>query len=147
MADDSPLGELVPLEPEELLTRGAVGAPGRLRIEVGLSEPRFARPAGRRTSVEEMALRRALGGVTYPADRDRLLAEAGRWLVGHDGLQSRLRGLPELTYGGELEVLRRLSQPTSDESEQEVELRVDQPAELERPSTLPGKVEGSSESR
>jgi hypothetical protein len=147
MADDSPLGELVPVEPEELLTRGAVGAPGRLRIEVGLSEPRFARPAGWRTSRDEMALRRALGGVSYPADRERLLAEAGRWLVGKDGLRALLLGLPELTYGGELEVLRRLSQLTSEESEQEVELSADQPAELDPPSTLPGKVEGSSESR
>ncbi|MGA7173920.1 MAG: hypothetical protein WB020_10145, partial [Candidatus Dormiibacterota bacterium] len=104
MADDSPLGELVPVEPEELLNRGAVGAPGRLRIEVGLSEPRFARPAGWRTSRDEMALRRALGGVSYPADRERLLAEAGRWLVGKEHLQTILLRLPELTYGGELEV-------------------------------------------
>jgi hypothetical protein len=65
VADPPPLGGLVPAEPEELLTRGALGAPGRLRIEVGLSEPRFARPEGRRTSKEEMALLRALGGVSY----------------------------------------------------------------------------------
>jgi hypothetical protein len=115
VADPPPLGGLVPAEPEELLTRGALGAPGRLRIEVGLSEPRFARPEGRRTSKEEMALLRALGGVSYPADRERLLAEAGRWLGGHEAIRQRLSDLPDLVYGGELEVLRRLQEPVSEE--------------------------------
>src|SRR5487761_1485232 len=134
MAEDPLLGGLVPVEPEELLTRGALGAPGRLRIEVGLSEPRFAPPEGRRTPREELALRRALGGVSYPAPRERLLIEAGRWLAGHEDLRERLRGLPELTYGSELEVLGQL----------QTQLRVvgaasepegDQPADADPPSS------------
>ncbi|MGH7642130.1 MAG: hypothetical protein ACRENX_03800 [Candidatus Dormibacteria bacterium] len=113
MADDAILGELVPIGTEELLNRGAVGAPGRLRIEVGLSEPRFARPQGQRTSRKDLALQRALGGVSYPADRAQVLAGADCWLSGHEDIRERLRGLPELTYGGEMEVLRRLGESTT----------------------------------
>jgi hypothetical protein len=147
MAEDSNLGELVPVEPEELLTRGALGAPGRLRIEVGLSEPRFARPEGRRTSREELALLRALGGVSYPADRERLISEAGRWLGGHDGLRERLRGLPELIYGGELEVLRRLREPPTVHLESTPGDATDQSVEGGPPSTGAGNDDGSSASR
>jgi len=110
VAEDRVLAGLVPSEPEELLIRGALGTPGRLRIEVGLSEPRFAPRAGRRTPKAELALRRALGGVSYPADRDRVIAEAGRWLSQDQQARDRLAGLPELVYGGELEVLRRLDE-------------------------------------
>ncbi|MGC2192656.1 MAG: hypothetical protein WA751_10015 [Candidatus Dormiibacterota bacterium] len=147
MADDSLLGELGPVQPEELITRGALGAPGRLRIEIGLSEPRFASPEGQRTSSEELALLRALGGVSYPADRDQVVSQAGRWLGGHRGLQERLEGLPELTYGGELEVLGRLNQPLAEEQERLPEASSDQPPELEPPSTGAGNEEGSVASR
>jgi hypothetical protein len=126
-----------------MLVRAALGNPGRPQIEVGISEPRFAEPRGRPTDPEELALRRALGGVAYPAGRERLVAEAGRWLASHPGLRDRLRDLPELTYGGELEVLRRLS-----DSEAEIPERG--PAGRED-GTLPsagiGNQEGSSASR
>lgn len=143
MADQPELGELVPVAPEELLIRAALGVPGRPRIEVGLTEPRFAPRQGRRTPKDELALRRALGGVSYPADRERLIAEAERWLGGYPRLQERLQALPELTYGGELEVLRKLAelnlgQPTPSE---------DQPSESEPPSAGLGNQEGSSASR
>jgi hypothetical protein len=147
MAEDSTLGELVPVEPEELLTRGALGAPGRLRIEVGLSEPRFARPEGRRTSREELALLRALGGVSYPADRERLISEAGRWLAGHDEIRERLRGLPELIYGGELEVLRRLREPPTEHLESTLGDASDQLVEGGPPSSGTGNDDGSSARR
>jgi len=144
MAEDPLLGGLVPVEPEELLTRGALGAPGRLRIEVGLAEPRFASPEGRRTPREELALRRALGGVSYPAPRERLLIEAGRWLAGHEDLRERLRDLPELTYGSELEVLGQLqAQVPRAASEPEG----DHPSDADPPSSRAGKDEGSSASR
>ena len=143
MADVPPLGELAPVEPEELLTRGALGVPGRLRIEVGLAEPRFAPPQGQRTSQDELALLRALGGVSYPADRERLIAEAGRWLTGHDDLRQRLSGLPELIYGGELEVLRRLDQL----AEEDVAEVADQGADVGSISAGEGNDEGSSANR
>lgn len=143
LADEPDLGELVPVAPEELLTRAALGVPGRLRIEVGLTEPRFAPRQGQRTPKEQLALKRALGGVSYPADRERLIAEAERWLGSYPRLQERLQGLPELTYGGELEVLRKLAElnsapPTSID---------DQASEPDVPSAGPGNQEGSSESR
>ncbi|MGC1184853.1 MAG: hypothetical protein WBA31_06845 [Candidatus Dormiibacterota bacterium] len=143
MADVPTLGELLPVEPEELLTRGALGVPGRLRIEVGLDEPRFAPPQGQPTSKGELALRRALGGVSYPADRERLLAEAGRWLDGHDELRLRLSGLPELIYGGELEVLRRLDEL----AEVDVTEVADQGADEGPISAGEGNEEGSSANR
>jgi hypothetical protein len=143
LAEEPDLGELVPVAPEELLTRAALGVPGRPRIEVGLTEPRFAPRQGRRTPKEQLALQRALGGVSYPADRERVLAESGRWLGGYPRLQERLRSLPELTYGGELEVLRKLAelnlpQPPSSDA---------QASEPEPPSAGLGNQEGSSESR
>jgi hypothetical protein len=143
LADQPELGELVPVAPEELLNRAALGVPGRPRIEVGLTEPRFAPRQGQRTPKDQLALQRALGGVSYPTDRERLIAEAGRWLGGYPRLQERLQGLPELTYGGELEVLRKLAElnleqpPPSD----------DQPSETEPPSAGLGNQEGSSASR
>lgn len=143
MAEPSDLGELVPVAPEELLTRGALGEPGRLRIEVGLTEPRFAPRQGRRTPKEQLALQRALGGVSYPADRERLISEAGRWLGGYPRILERLSGLPELTYGGELEVLRKLAELSSAPP---ISYR-DQPSEPDPPSAGPGNQEGSSESR
>jgi hypothetical protein len=143
LPDDPDLGELVPVAPEELLTRAALGMPGRPRIEVGLTEARFAPRQGQRTPKEQLALLRALGGVAYPADRERLIAEAERWLAGYPRLRERLRGLPELTYGGELEVLRKLAAldsvpPTSSD---------DQTSESDPPSAGAGNHEGSSESR
>jgi hypothetical protein len=143
VADESELGELVPVAPEELLTRAALGVPGRLRIEVGLTEPRFAPRQGRRTPKDQLALQRALGGVSYPAERERLIAEAGRWLGAYPRILERLQTLPELTYGGELEVLRKLAEldlagPTPSE---------DQPSESEPPSAGLGNQEGSSESK
>jgi len=143
LTDAPELGELVPVAPEELLTRAALGVPGRPRIEVGLTEPRFAPRQGKRTPKEQLALQRALGGVSYPADRERLMAEAGRWLGGFPRIQERLRGLPELTYGGELEVLRKLAEldfvppmPSDDQASQP-----------DAPSAGRGNQEGSSESR
>jgi hypothetical protein len=143
MTDVPELGDLVPVQPEELLTRGALGAPGRLRIEVGLTEPRFARPEGRPTSKDELALLRALGGVSYPADRERLLAEAGRWLNGHEELRLRLAELPELIYGGELEVLRRLAEPRPEVAV----MGADQAPDADVPSAGSGNEAGSSASR
>ena len=146
MADDPILGDLVPVAPEELLLRGALGFPGRLRIEVGLSEPRFVRPQGRRTAREVLALQRALGGVSYPADRERVISEAGRWLGGHDGLRERLLGLPELTYGGEMEVLRKLSEPTAEALDPPLEAISDQSEAAAPPSAGSGNQDGSSAS-
>jgi hypothetical protein len=143
MTDVPELGDLVPVQPEELLARGALGAPGRLRIEVGLAEPRFARPEGRPTSKDELALLRALGGVSYPADRERLVAEAGRWLNGHEELRLRLAELPELIYGGELEVLRRLAEPRPEDAV----IGADQAPDADVPSAGAANEAGSSASR
>lgn len=143
MADEPLLGDLVPIAPEELLTRAALGAPGRLRIEVGLEGPRFAPAQGQRTPRDELAMRRALGGVSYPADRGRVISEAGRWLAGYQQLRDRLAALPELTYGSELEVLRRLSQPVSELAEDDP----DREADPAPPSAAGGNQEGSSASR
>jgi hypothetical protein len=143
LPDTPDLGELVPVAPEELLARAALGMPGRLRIEVGLTEPRFAPRQGHRTPKEQLALQRALGGVSYPADRERLVAEAERWLGNYPRLQERLRGLPELTYGGELEVLRKLAELRSPPPMSSA----DQASEPAPPSAGPGNQEGSSESR
>lgn len=90
------------------MARAALGAPGRLTIEVGLSGPRHTRPQGRRTEQREIALRRALGGVSYPADRSQLLAQAGAWLRQRAELVAVLEGLPEEVFGTEQEVLARL---------------------------------------
>ncbi|HEY6538942.1 MAG TPA: hypothetical protein VI138_07905 [Candidatus Dormibacteraeota bacterium] len=142
MADAPKLGDLVPVEPEELLTRGALGAPGRLRIEVGLTEPRFGRPEGRRTAGEDLDLRRALGGVAYPATRERVIAEAGRWLRGKEAIQERLQTLPELVYGGEMEVMHRLEAPLDPGN--------GDPGQADEPgisSAGPGNDGGSSASR
>ncbi|HVB54489.1 MAG TPA: hypothetical protein VNF24_09915 [Candidatus Acidoferrales bacterium] len=147
MADDSILGELVPVDPQELLTRGAVGAPGRLRIEVGLAEPRFARPEGQRTPRKELALQRALGGVSYPADRKQVIAGAGRWLGGHEELRERLAGLPDLIYGGELEVLRRLEEPPTEHPEPTPGISAAQSFEAVPDSAGLGKEEGSAANR
>ncbi|MGH7704948.1 MAG: DUF2795 domain-containing protein [Candidatus Dormibacteria bacterium] len=111
MADESLLKDLVPTSPEELLARAALGTPGRLGIEVGLSEPRFAPPRGQRTPKRELALRRALGGVSYPAGREQVLSQAGAWLTRQPDLLERLATLPEITYGGEQEVLQHLGLP------------------------------------
>ena len=143
VADEPELGELVPVAPEELLTRAALGVPGRSRIEVGLTEPRFAPRQGRRTPKDQLALQRALGGVSYPAERERLIAEAGRWLGAYPRILERLQALPDLIYGGELEVLRKLAEldlpgPTPND---------DQPSAAEPPSAGLGNHEGSSESR
>ena len=133
----------VPMSPEEMLLRAALGTPGRPRIEVGILAPRFEGPWGSPTGPEELALRRALGGVSYPARRDRLVAEAGSWLVKYRSLRERLSGLPDLTYGGEMEVLGRLS-------DAEAELRERRLAGGEDgalPSAGMGNQEGSSASR
>ena len=143
LADEPILGDLVPVEPEELLARGALGAPGRLRIEVGLSEPRFARPLGHRTAHDKLAMQRALGGVSYPASREQVISQAGRWLSGQESLREQLLRLPELTYGGELEVLRRLAEPGPAVPDADS----DQPAEASSPSAGLGNQEGSSASR
>jgi hypothetical protein len=143
LADEPDLGELVPVAPEELLMRAALGVPGRPRIEVGLNEPRFAARRGQRTPEDQLALQRALGGVSYPTDRERLITEASRWLAGHPSIPERLRGLPELTYGGELEVLRKLAELESAPSMPSD----DQASEPDPPSAALGNQEGSSESR
>jgi len=137
--DESELGPLLPVSPEELIIRAALGTPGRPRIEVGLAEPRFARAQGHRTPSDQLALRRALGGVSYPANRERVVAEAGPWLTGQEQLQQQLQGLPDLVYGGELEVLRRLRTPAADSR--------DGTTEPTPPSTGAGNEEGSSANR
>lgn len=147
MAEEPILKEVVPVEPEELLTRGALGSPGRLRIEVGLNEPRFAPPQGRRTPPEQLALSRALGGVSYPADRERVIAEAGKWLSSYPQLKQRLEWLPGIVYGGELEVLRRLAQLDSEVSRQLSDPEPDQTSEESPPSAGSGNQEGSLANR
>lgn len=143
VADESELGDLVPVAPEELLSRAALGVPGGPRIEVGLTEPRFAPRQGRRTPKDQLALQRALGGVSYPAERERLIAEAGRWLGAYPRILQRLQALPELIYGGELEVLRKLAELVIVEQTPSD----DQTSGSEPPSAGLGNKEGSSESR
>ncbi|MGH7611969.1 MAG: hypothetical protein ACREN4_08115 [Candidatus Dormibacteria bacterium] len=93
---------------EERVRRAALGEPGRLRIEVGMDEPRFGASRGRPEPESERLLRRALGGVEYPANREELLAAAGAWLTREPGLLERLATLPEGVYGSELEALAEL---------------------------------------
>lgn len=143
MADEPLLDDLVPVAPEELLSRAALGAPGRLRIEVGLEGPRFAPALGQRTPREELATRRALGGVSYPAGRERIITEAGRWLAGQERVRVRLSRLPEGTYGSELEVLRTLNRAESEPPDPSP----NQSSATVPPSAGEGNQEGSSASR
>jgi len=119
---DVDLSDLLPKVPlEELMMRAALGMPGRPPIEVGLTRDRFAEPRGRHLGNRQLALRRALGGVSYPAEPTELVGQAQRWLQSFPDLVEQLRSLPERVYGGELEVLRELelgttqagSEPTS----------------------------------
>lgn len=88
--------------------RSALGLPGQPPVEVGLRQPRFGEATGRPWSNRQMALRRALGGVLYPATRDELLAQTERWLRSHPGVWQDLHRLPQGTYGGEMDALRAL---------------------------------------
>jgi hypothetical protein len=103
------LSDLLPKVPfEELIMRAALGLPGQPPVEVGLRQPRFGEATGRPWSNRQMALRRALGGVLYPASRAELLAQAERWLRSHPAVWEELQRLPEQTYGGEMDALRAL---------------------------------------
>ncbi len=102
-----------PADTEERLARGADGRPGRLRIEVGLREPRFAEPRGHANPGPEFALRRALGAVAYPAPKASLVALARPYLGDNPELERRLEELPERVFGGEMEVLELLQQGRS----------------------------------
>jgi hypothetical protein len=103
------LSDLLPKVPlEELIMRAALGLPGRPPIEVGLSRARYAEPRGRPLGNRQLALQRALGGVSYPVDPQELVEQAQRWLQSFPELVEQLRTLPERIYGGELEVLREL---------------------------------------
>ncbi len=107
--DDVDLSDLLPKVPfEELIMRSALGLPGQPPVEVGLRQPRFGEATGRPWSNRQMALRRALGGVLYPATRDELLAQTERWLRSHPGVWQDLHRLPQGTYGGEMDALRAL---------------------------------------
>jgi hypothetical protein len=106
---DVDLSDLLPKVPlEELMRRAALGMPGRPPIEVGLTRDRFAEPRGRHLGNRQLALRRALGGVSYPVEPPGLVGQAQRWLQSFPDLVEKLRSLPERVYGGELEVLREL---------------------------------------
>jgi hypothetical protein len=103
------LSDLLPKVPlEELVMRAALGLPGRPPIEVGLGRDRFAEPRGRPMGNRQLALQRALGGVSFPVEPPELVQQAQRWLQSFPDLVDQLRALPERSYGGELEVLREL---------------------------------------
>lgn len=112
---DPDLSDLLPKVPfEELIMRAALGLPGQPPVEVGLRQPRFGEATGRPWSNRQMALRRALGGVIYPADRDQLLAQTERWLRDHPAVRHDLERLPERVYGGEMDVLSTLEAELAD---------------------------------
>ncbi|MGH7608591.1 MAG: hypothetical protein ACREOD_01415 [Candidatus Dormibacteria bacterium] len=111
MADAEPAADAL----AEKVRRAALGEPGQLEIEVGLEQPRFSVSRGRAEQPEAWALRRALGGVSYPASREQVSGQAGAWLRGQPGLRQRLELLPELTYGSELEVLGALADLEAEE--------------------------------
>jgi len=103
------LSDLLPKVPlEELVMRAALGLPGRPPIEVGLDRDRYAEPTGRPMGNRQLALQRALGGVSYPVEPAELAQQARRWLQSFPDLVEQLCALPERVYGGELEVLREL---------------------------------------
>ena len=106
---DVDLSDLLPKLPlEELLLREALGAPGQPPVEVGLPGARFANPRGIPVGSRRLALRRALGGVAYPASRDQVLESARRWLASSPQLAAELEALPPGDYGGELDVICEL---------------------------------------
>lgn len=104
------LSDLLPSVPlEELLRREALGAPGQPAVEVGLSRERFAEPRGRALPAGRLALLRALGAVLYPATRDRIVAEVEMRLGRGSAVAQEIAILPDGEYGGEYEVLQRLT--------------------------------------
>ncbi len=106
---DVDLSDLLPKVPfEELIRRSALGLPGQPPVEVGLRQPRFGEATGRPWSNRQMALRRALGGVLYPASKGELLEQTRRWLRTYPALWEELGRLPEQVYGGEMDALRAL---------------------------------------
>lgn len=103
------LSDLLPKAPlEELIMRSALGLPNQPPIEVGLHSPRYGQPRGTAMSNRQLALVRALGGVSYPADREDLVTQAERWLGSFPDLMEALGKIPDTVYGGELEVMREL---------------------------------------
>jgi hypothetical protein len=110
---EADLSDLLPKVPfEELIMRSALGLPGQPPVEVGLRQPRFGEVTGRPWSNRQMALRRALGGVLYPASRADLLAQTERWLRSYPSVFAELQRLPERVYGGEMDALRALESET-----------------------------------
>jgi len=81
------------------LVRRAAGLPRATRMEVGQDQPRWRDQRGSPRPDREMAARRALGGATFPATREELLAGAEAWL-GRDrgGARVLLATLPEGRY-------------------------------------------------
>ncbi len=106
---DVDLSDLLPKVPlEELLMREALGAPGQPPVEVGLQGPRFANPRGVPVGNLRLALLRALGGVAYPASREKVLDAARPWLRSSPQLAADLEALPPGDYGGEMDVICEL---------------------------------------
>ncbi|MHB1500276.1 MAG: DUF2795 domain-containing protein [Candidatus Dormibacteria bacterium] len=106
---EADLSDLLPKVPfEELIRRSSLGLPGQPPVEVGLRQPRFGEASGRPWSNRQMALRRALGGVLYPATKEELREQTRRWLRTYPALWEELQRLPEQVYGGEMDALRAL---------------------------------------
>ncbi len=81
------------------LVRRAAGLPRTTRMEVGQDRARWGDQRGFPRPPVELAARRALGGATFPATREELLAASETWL-GRDrvGARALLATLPAGRY-------------------------------------------------
>ncbi len=80
------------------LERRAAGLPGGGPLEVGLIGEGWRDQRGRPRPAGELAIRRALGGLEYPCERDRLVETAKAELRGRPLELAWLERLPSGTY-------------------------------------------------